>query len=116
VGDFPAAYACGAKLVDEAIAQKNAANLNSIAWIIVDPEAKWTKVDLELALKAADRGVALTHESDGAVLDTLARVYFLKGDAKKAVECETKAVAVSKGETKQLFEKTLADYKTKAAQ
>ena len=115
-GDFTAAYASGAKLVDEAIAQKNAANLNTIAWMIVDPDAKWAKLDLDLALKAAEKGVAFTQETDGAVLDTLARVHFLKGNAKKAVECETKAVAVSKGKTKELFEKTLADYKAKASQ
>jgi thiol-disulfide isomerase/thioredoxin len=115
-GDFPAAYAYGSKRVDEAIAQKNAAELNAIAWKIVDPEAKWAKVDLDLALRAAEKGVALTEEKEGAVLDTLARVYFLKGDLKKAIDCETKAVANSSGKMKESLEKALAEYKAKASQ
>jgi len=115
-GDFPAAYAYGAKRVDEAIAQKNPAELNALAWKIVDPDAKWAKVDLDLALRAAEKGVALTEEKEGAILDTLARVYFLKGDLKKAIDCETKAVAASTGKMKESIEKMLAEYKAKASQ
>jgi thiol-disulfide isomerase/thioredoxin len=115
-GDFPAAYAYGGKLVDEAIAKKNADELNVIAWKIVDPDATWAKLDLDLALRAAEKSVALTQENDGAVLDTLARVYFLKGDIKKAIEYETKAVATSTGEMKESVGKTLAEYKAKASQ
>jgi len=115
-GDFQSAYAWGGKLVDEAIAKKDAAQLNDIAWRIVDPEAKWEKRDLDLALRAAEKGVALTQEKDGAVLDTLARVYFLKGDTKKAMELQTKAIDVSKGDMKKSLEKTLEEYKAKAAQ
>ncbi|HEV8112368.1 MAG TPA: TlpA disulfide reductase family protein [Planctomycetota bacterium] len=115
-GDFPAAYAAGKKLVDDAIAHKDASALNQIAWKIVDPDAKWEKVDLDLAMRAAEQGVAITNEKDGAVLDTLARVWFLKGDIKKAIECETKAVAESTGEMKASLEKTLAEYKAKSPQ
>jgi thiol-disulfide isomerase/thioredoxin len=115
-GDFQSAYAWGGKLVDEAIAKKDAAQLNDIAWRIVDPEAKWEKRDLDLALRAAEKGVSLTQEKDGAVLDTLARVYFLKGDTKKAMELQTKAIDVSKGDMKKSLEKTLEEYKAKAAQ
>ena len=112
--DFAAAYACGAKLVDEATAHQDANALNEIAWKIVDPDAKWGKVDLDLAFKAASKGVELTGEKDGAVLDTLARVHFLKGDLQKAIECETKAVEVSTGSLKASLEKALAEYKAKA--
>jgi thiol-disulfide isomerase/thioredoxin len=112
--DYAAAYACGAKLVEEAIAHQDANALNEIAWKIVDPEANRAKVDLELAFKAASKGVELTGEKDGAVLDTLARVQFLKGDVGKAIECETKAVEVSTGSLKASLEKTLAEYKAKA--
>jgi thiol-disulfide isomerase/thioredoxin len=114
-GDFPAAYACGSKLVDDAIAHKDPETLNDIAWKIVDPEAKWAKVDLDLAQRAAEKGVALTEEKDGAVLDTLARVWFLKGDVAKAIEIETKALAASSGKLKDDVEKTLAEYKAKGA-
>ena len=114
-GDFPAAYAWGSKLVDEAIAHKDAEALNDIAWKIVDPEAKWGKVDLDLALRAAEKGVALTDEKDAAVLDTLARVWFVKGDVAKAIEIETKAVAVASGKMKEDLERALAEYKAKGA-
>jgi thiol-disulfide isomerase/thioredoxin len=112
-GDFQSAYACGGKLVDEAIASGNSMELNRLAWKIVDPEASWASVDLDLAYRAAAKAVALTDEKDGAVLDTLARVHFLKGDVAKAIECETKAVALSTGEMKAELEKTLAEYKAK---
>jgi thiol-disulfide isomerase/thioredoxin len=112
--DYAAAYACGAKLVEEAIAHQDANALNEIAWTIVDPTANRAKMDLELAFKAASKGVELTGEKDGAVLDTLARVHFLKGDVGKAIECETKAVEVSSGPQKASLEKALAEYKAKA--
>ena len=70
--------------------------LNQIAWLIVDPEAKYEKRDLKLALKAALRSNELTKGEDAGVLDTLARVYFLSGDSAKAVEFQTKAVELVK--------------------
>ena len=39
-GDYAAAYEVGARLADEAIKHKDAQALNSLAWTIVDPEAK----------------------------------------------------------------------------
>jgi hypothetical protein len=96
-------------------AHKDAEALNDIAWKIVDPEAKWGKVDLDLALRAAEKGVALTDEKDAAVLDTLARVWFVKGDVAKAIEIETKAVAVASGKMKEDLERALAEYKAKGA-
>ncbi|MCC6408625.1 MAG: TlpA family protein disulfide reductase, partial [Planctomycetes bacterium] len=51
--DCKAAYKLGAKLVDAAIAHKDAAELNKLAWSIVDPEAKLAERDLDLALRAA---------------------------------------------------------------
>ena len=113
-GDEAAAYACASKLVDEAIEHKETDTLNDVAWRIVDPKAKWAKVDLDLAQRAAEKGVAFTGEKDEAVLDTLARVWFLKGNVAKAIEIETKAAAVATGKRKEDVEKTLAEYKAKA--
>ncbi|MCE9593620.1 MAG: redoxin family protein [Planctomycetes bacterium] len=114
--DFAAAYTLGGKLVDNAIAAKNAAELNAIAWQIVDPDAKLEKRDLDLALRAAEKAVALTNEKDGSILDTLARVHFTKGDVAKAIELQTKAVANSTGEMQKELEKVLAEYKGKNSQ
>jgi len=115
-GDFKAAYACAGKLVDKAIQDKNPAELNAISWKIVDPAAKWGTLDLDLALRAAEKGVEFTKRADGAILDTLARVHYLKGDVKKAIEIQTLAVAASQGGMKEELEKTLTEYKAKASQ
>lgn len=116
VGDYDGAWKAGAKLVDDAIAHKNSADLNRYAWAIVDPAKKYEKRDLDLALRAAEKAVAFTNEKDAAVLDTLARVWFMKGDTKKAVEWQTKAAACASESMKKDIESTLAEYKAKNAQ
>ncbi len=116
VGDTVAASKLGNKLVDDAIAANDSAALNQIAWSIVDPDAKIEKRDVALALRAAEKGVALTHEKDSAMLDTLARVYFTKGDAKKAIETQQKAVDGATGKFKEQLQKTLDSYQANRAQ
>jgi hypothetical protein len=49
----------------------------------VDPKAKWAKVDLDLAQRAARRASRSPAEKDGGVLDTLARVWFLRGERRE---------------------------------
>lgn len=66
--------------------------LNAVAWVLVDPKEPFPGADLELAMKAAQRSAELTKNEDGAVLDTLARVHFLKGDVAQAVEIQKKAL------------------------
>lgn len=116
VGDFVGASALGGKLVDAAIAAKDAQKLNAIAWSIVDPEVKLEKRDLDLAQRAAEKAVDLTHWKDGAIIDTLARVYFWKGDLKKAIELQTKAIDASSPEMKQQLQGALDEYKAKDSQ
>ncbi len=95
----------------------NAELLNEIAWTMVDPEAPFEKADLDLALKAATRASELEKGDNPAVLDTLARIYFNRGDVDKAIELQTKSVAMSQGdeEEKADAEKVLAEYKAKKA-
>lgn len=66
--------------------------LNAVAWVLVDPADKFPNPDLDLALKAAERSAYLTKREDGAILDTLARVHFLKGDVPKAIELQKLAI------------------------
>ena len=113
-GDGPTAYVWASKVVDDAIERTDAAMLNAVAWAIVDPEKHWAKVDLDLAQRAAETCVAFTDGKDGGLLDTLARVWFLKGDVEKAIEIETKALALSSGRIKEDVEKALAEYKSKS--
>lgn len=94
-GKTEQAYEIASGLVDAAIAGKDAQKLNSIAWAIVDPQTEVAERNLDLALRAAQKAVEFTHEKDGAILDTLARVWFWKEDVAKAIEIQRKAVAVS---------------------
>jgi len=66
--------------------------LNAVAWVLVDPSDPFPNPDIDLALKAAERSAELTKNEDGAVLDTVARVYFLKGDIPKAIELQKLAL------------------------
>lgn len=85
--------------------------LNGLAWTMVDPEAPMKGADLDIALGAAQRADELTQHKDPQVIDTLARVYFLKGDKAKAVELQTKAVELAPDEMKSELEKALKQYK-----
>ena len=70
---------------------KEAMFLNQIAWYIVDNPAV-TERNYDVALEAATRANQAANESDAAILDTLARVHYEKGDLAKAVETQKKAV------------------------
>lgn len=110
-GDKAGASAVGNQLVAEAVAHKDSMSLNEIAWNIVDPEANVKNKDLDLAMKAATEADRLTNHENGAILDTLARVYFLKGDTTKAIELQTLAVAKAEDDMKAELEKSLDEYK-----
>jgi thiol-disulfide isomerase/thioredoxin len=69
----------------------NAGLLNMMAWSTVDDEGVKER-DLDFAMKAAQRANELTDEKNAAILDTLARVYFEKGDLKTAIKWQRKAV------------------------
>ncbi|MEK6700998.1 MAG: redoxin domain-containing protein [Planctomycetota bacterium] len=105
------AYKVATDLI-EGKGKDNAQLLNAIAWTIVDPEKSVEKPDLDVAMKAAARAVEVTKSKDAAVLDTLARVYWLKKDKAKAVEIQTKAVAICKDDQmKEELEERLGEYK-----
>ncbi len=114
-GDYDAAYKTGATLVDHAIAQKDAQTLNTIAWNIVDPDGDVKKKDVDFAMRAAKEAVRISEEKDGAILDTLARCYWLKGDKVKAIELQKKAIAAlskdpQQEDMKAQLEATLKEY------
>jgi thiol-disulfide isomerase/thioredoxin len=100
----------GAKLVDAMIADKDAQGLNEFAWNLVDPDGTVKNPPLEAALKAAEAATRLTNEKDGAILDTLARVYWLKGDKGKAIEIQKKAVEHATEQFKDELEQRLHEY------
>lgn len=112
-GEFTDAYKIMSKQADEAIAAKDAMKLNEIAWTIVDPDGKIEKKDLDLAFRAASKGAEFAKgtEEEGMILDSLARVHFIKGEVDKAIEIQTTAVGVTKNDQmKGQLEETLKEY------
>lgn len=101
------------KQVEKAIASKDSGTLNQIAWTLVDPQGDTDKAYADLALKAAVAADAMTEGKDPSIVDTLARVHFVKGDVAKAIELQTKAVELA-GENSRMkasLEKALEEYK-----
>jgi len=109
---FPAANAMAKELA--AAHNDEAQMLNQISWIMVDPRVGFEKPDLELAEKMAMRANELTKGEDASILDTVARVLFLKGDVDKAIEYQTRAVEkTDDAEMKRELQKTLDEYRAK---
>jgi hypothetical protein len=90
--------------------------LNGVAWMIVDPEFDTTGRDLDLALKAAKRADELAEGKKPEVIDTLARVYFLRGDVADAVRLQKRAVELVDEEEKEMYQKALDEYEKAASE
>jgi len=88
-GRYEEGYALGRVLVSEN--DDNHMVLNQIAWTIADDKAIKER-DLDLAMDAAERANDLTLGKDASILDTLARVHYEKGDFRKALKWQKKAV------------------------
>jgi len=89
----------------------DSAELNNFAW-----QRAIGKGDrnLDLALKAAQRGVELTRQEDASILDTLARVHYELGQLDKAIEWQRLAVKVNRGANAEV-DATLKLYEEAAA-
>jgi len=109
-GDSEAAAKTGRMIMDKAAKAKDSMALNSLAWSIVDPEGKVEPKDLDLALAAATQASAIQGDKDGAILDTLARVHFLRGDKVKAIETQKKAIELAPAQMKESLMAALAEY------
>ncbi|MCI0365088.1 MAG: redoxin domain-containing protein [Phycisphaerales bacterium] len=84
--------------------------LNAVAWFVVDDQKVHNR-DLDFALKVARRANETTGEEDAAILDTLARVYFEKGDLTNAVKIQRQAVERAQNDAMaQELKETLKKY------
>lgn len=81
-------YKVGREIVKEN--WDNASTLNMIAWYVADDQRVKLR-DLDFAMMAAQRARELTEDKDPAILDTLARVYYEKGDLASAIAWQRKA-------------------------
>jgi thiol-disulfide isomerase/thioredoxin len=87
--------------------------MNQLAWIIVDPNGGVAEPNLDIAMKAAVRACELTERGDGAILDTLARVHFAKGDVAEAVRVQREALEkTADGPMKVEMKATLEEYES----
>lgn len=100
------------KFADEAIdATDDPQALNEIAWTIVDPQGSVQNKNVDVAMKAAVKADKLSEHKDASIIDTLARVHFLKGDKAKAIELQKKAISLADDpDLKAELEKVLAEY------
>jgi thiol-disulfide isomerase/thioredoxin len=124
--DYDRAYAFANQAADTII-KDDAQVLNSFAWTIVDPDTSddIEKKDLKVALKLAKRADEVAKHQDAAILDTLARVYFVMGDNAKALETQKKAIDAiettknwpedQRDQLRQELEDRLEEYKAKAS-
>jgi len=85
--------------------------LNVVAWTMVAPQRPFPGRDVNLAQKAADRAVELTQGENGAVLDTQARVHFLKGDVVRAIDVQRTAIEKVKPNQPELLAQLKATLK-----
>ena len=100
------------KLGDEILQAKKGEPMamNQLAWTIVDPDGGVKNPNLDLAMKAAEACVKADGKN-GAYLDTMARVVFLKGDVARAVELQKKAIELApEGAMKTEMQATLKNY------
>jgi thiol-disulfide isomerase/thioredoxin len=106
--DYPAAYKLAQQLSD---AHKDDAQLqNAMAWeIVANPTIE--QRDLTVAETLATRADAAANGKEPAVLDTLARVQFMKGKKDEAIATQTKAVDLAPAEEKADYQTTLDSYK-----
>ena len=86
-----------------------------IATTLTDPRSKPSREALDVALTAAQRAVELTKSQAPGMLDALAHVWFVRGDAAKALEIESQAVAMSEGPFHDAQVKNLALYRAEVA-
>ena len=86
--------------------------LNQMAWYTLDDKAVKVR-DVDFALEAAQAAVAASESKDGAILDTLARAYWEKGDRAQAIATQKSAIAAAgDGPMKESLEATLKAYES----
>ena len=86
---------------------KDASIHNNLAWLYAmakDEKFQDKLKALEHAVKAAE----LSNEGNGEILDTLAKVYFINGKVKEAVETENKALKLEPNNER--FKENLKEY------
>ena len=105
--DPTAGYALGKEL-----AAANASEpmlLNQMAWFVLDNQ-KVKERNLDFALNVAEAAAKASGNKDAAILDTLARAQWDKGDKAAAVATQKKAVEIANPDMRDDLSETLKKY------
>lgn len=109
------AYKYGDSLAN-GIYKANPMALNNIAWAVVsDVFPELAQPDLAKALAWSEKADKLSEGKNPYIVDTLAYVWFRKGDLKKAIEIQTRAVKLAE-EDKEFDSITLTEMKERLAE
>jgi len=96
-GGATQALGYGNRLVDKLYAD-NPQALNQLAWGLVAPGTPKRDAGVrKLAVRTALKADQLTKGANAAIVDTLARTYFVSGDVAKAIATQERAVKLGKG-------------------
>jgi len=106
--DYKGAYKYAARLVESH--PENTFMQNELAWRIATSKSIEER-DLDVAEKIARKANETTKNKDPEILDTLARILYMKGQKDTAIEYQTKAVEFADGNRKKQFQSTLDSYK-----
>lgn len=106
--DFAGAEAVANKLAG--LASTNAPDHDKLAWTIVT-SGNVSKGLLDIADHSASEANKLTDGKNSSILETLARVKFMKGDKASAIEAQQKALDFSDEKEKKSYQKALDSYK-----
>jgi len=109
------AVALGKTLIAERFHDR-AGELNSLAWMHLDPngELEARRRVPELALAAAERADDIAGHESPDILDTLARAHFTLGNVDKAIELQKKAVELAPANMRPQLGVALEEYETAA--
>jgi tetratricopeptide (TPR) repeat protein len=94
--------------------QEDAAVLNQLAWLLATGIEKGD-VDLQQALRAAERAVELDGGRDANSLDTLARVHFRLEQYEQAISRQRQAIEQAPEGQREAYESVLKEYEAKSA-
>ncbi|MEE2906455.1 MAG: protein kinase, partial [Planctomycetota bacterium] len=90
--------------------------LNRLAWnVMISEDPVLIAALSESCLRAAKRACELSDHQDAAYLDTLARVYFERGELDQAIHWQQKAVEYAEASQQQELTNTLSSYQADAA-
>jgi thiol-disulfide isomerase/thioredoxin len=113
-----AAVATVAKKLGDGELGKNPGAMNQASWMILTELKEPSKEAVEAAVGLAEKGLQAAKASkdakgaDAALLDTLARGKFMKGDKEAAIKSEEEAIAAAQDDDmKKGMEESLASYK-----